>query len=133
MMNRTVPYNSRTYQRYLFVFAAMVFVLFSSCPIKSSIKSLAGIPANTEQGLAKKSNPFSGNGAEKCIGENSDTKIAQTVSLNTNDLLPAVLLTAAFVFLLGYTLSKEQPHLLYGNLKISSTLPIFLQYRKLVI
>jgi len=112
----------------------MLCVLLSSCPIKSGIKSLVGIPTNTEQGVPKKSSLFSaGNGTEKCVSETSDTKISQTVSSSTQDVLPAVLLTAAFVFLLGYTLCKQQPHPLYGSLKIPGTLPIFLQYRKLII
>ncbi|WPQ63077.1 hypothetical protein SIO70_32435 [Chitinophaga sancti] len=130
-MNRTVLYNLRTYQRYFFVFATMVLVLLSSCPIKSVIKNLAGIPTNKEQGLTKKSNPFFGNGAEKCISETLDTTISQTGSFNTNDWLPA-LLTTAFVFLPGYTLCNELPQF-YGSLKIPGTLPIFLQYRKLII
>jgi hypothetical protein len=112
----------------------MVFVLLSPCHVKNGIKSLAGIPSRTEQDLAKKSNLFfASNGTEKCVSETSDTKISQTVSSNTHDLLPAVLLTTAFVFLPGYTLCKQQPHPLYGSLKIPGTLPIFLQYRKLII
>jgi|SRR5690606_29999199 len=131
-MNSALQNSSKNYQRYFFVFAVAVFVLLTSCPVKSSIKSLAGIPVNTESGLSKK-NSILGNGSGECvIGETTDTE-ASLAAFNSNNLLPAVILTAAFLFLIGDTRSTEQPHPLYGNLKISGTLPIFLQYRKLII
>src|SRR5690606_39043497 len=107
--------------------------LFTSCSVKSSIKSLTGIPINTEKGLVKKSNAF-GSGSEKCIiGETIDTKIAQTAPFRPNNLLPISILAATSLFLLGYALAKAQTHPLYGNLKISGTLPLFLQHQKFII
>lgn len=133
-MNRTLPNITKNHLRQLFVFTAALLIVLTSCSVKSSIKSMAGIPVNTEQGLAKSNHGFFGAGSETCVnGETTDTKISPTTFFNANNLLPAVNLTAAFLFLFGYTPCKEQLHPLYGNLKISSTLPLFLLYRKLLV
>ena len=133
-MNRTSPDITKNHLRQLFAFAAAILIILTSCSVKSSIKSMAGIPVNTEQGLAKNNHGFIGAGSETCLnGETTDTKISQTASFNTITLLPAVILTAAFLFLFGYTPRKEKLHPLYGNLKIPSTLPLFLLYRKLLV
>jgi len=132
-MNRTLLKIQKKYQRNLFVFVAMVFVLIASCSVKSSIKSLVGIPLNSQHGVTKINHSFFGNGSEKCFSETTDTQISQSGSSQTNSLLPAIILTAIFLFLLGYTFCKEQAHPLYGTLKIPGTIPIFLQYRKLII
>ena len=132
-MDRTLTNIRKIYQQYSLVFVAVIFALFTSCTVKSSINNLTGIPVNTEQGLAKKSNAF-GSGSEKCmIGETIDTKIYQTTPFQPNDLLPIAILAATFLCLLGYPFWKEQAHPLYGNLKISGTLPLFLQHQKFII
>lgn len=133
-MNRTLPNITKNHLRQLFVFTAAVLIILTSCSVKSSIKSMAGIPVNTEQGLAKNKHGFIGAGSETCLnGDTTDTKISQTASFNPITLLPAVILTAAFLFLFGYTPRKEKLHPLYGNLKIPSSLPLFLLYRKLLV
>ncbi len=133
-MNRTLTNSSKKFMRCVFVFAAMVFILLSSCPVKSSIKTLIGFPVKTEQGAAKGNHTFFGNNIERCVNsETTETSVSQIVSVNANNLLPAILFTAAFLFLIGYTLCKEQSHLRYGSTKISGALPIFLRYRKLII
>lgn len=133
-MNRTSPDITKNHLRQLFAFAAAILIILTSCSVKSSIKSMAGIPVNTEQGLAKNNHGFIGAGSETCLnGETTDTKISQTASFNTITLFPAVILTAAFLFLFGYTPRKEKLHPLYGNLKIPGTLPLFLLYRKLLV
>ena len=125
---------SKNHRRHNIVLAAMVLVLLTSCSIKNGLKFLSGFQVNTEQSLGKKASLFSENGLEKCYQSVAtiSTKISQEISSNANDL-PAVIFTVTFLFLFGYTLSKEQLHPLYGNSKISGTLPIFLQYRKLII
>lgn len=130
-MDWTLSNTKKYTQRCLFVCIVVVLVLLTSCPVKSSIKSLAGIPANTEQGLVKKNDVV---GSERCVvGETADTKISPTTSFQTNDWLPIAILAVTFLFLLGYTRCNEQSHPLYGSLKIPGTLPIFLQYQKLII
>lgn len=131
-MDRILSNITKNHQRYFFVFIA-VFVLLT-CPVKSSIKSLVGIPVNTEQGFAKGSKPVLANGTGQCVySEITDSKISQTNSANGNGLLPAIVLTAAFLFLLGYKPSNEQPHPFYRSLKIAETLPLFILYQKLII
>lgn len=133
-MDRNLPNITKKHLRQLVVFAAAVLIVLMSCAVKSSIKSLVGIPVNTEKGVAKSNQHFFGSASETCvIGETTDTTIFQTTSLNANDLLPAVILTVTFLFLLGFRPFKKQSHPLYGNLKIPGTLPLFLLYRKLIV
>tara|TARA_R110000868_G_scaffold296012_1_gene556263 strand:- start:11825 stop:12181 length:357 start_codon:yes stop_codon:yes gene_type:complete len=114
----------------------MLLVLLTSCAIKTSIKNLAGIPTKTERNIPKGSHNFSTNTLENCAQfDTSDTQIVQKVSFNANDLLPAVIFTAALLFLFGLRpVSKESKHPLYSSSgKIRSSIPIFLEYRRLII
>lgn len=135
-MSWTIPNILANCKRYFLVFAAMLLVLLTSCAVKTSIKNLAGIPTKTERGVTKGSHNFSSNTSEKCAQfDVSDTQIVQKSSFNANNLLPAVIFTAAFLFLLGFRpVSKENKHPLYsGSGKIRSSIPLFLEYRKLII
>lgn len=133
-MIRIILNISKNYRQCLFVFAAMVLVLLTSCPVKIGIKNLAGIPAKTEQNTGGKKIHLFGNNQEKCVNsEAADAEIFQSPLVHTDNILPAVLFTAAFIFLLGYRPGRQQTHPLYGNVKIPATLPLFLRHRKLLI
>src|SRR5690606_31790084 len=117
------------------VFAAMLLILLSSCAVTASIKTLTGTPVKTERGIPN-SQSFSTNSIEKCAQlDVTDTQIVQKNSFKANDLLPAIIFAAAFLFLFGlHPVSKENKHPLYsGSGKIRSSIPIFLEYRKLII
>lgn len=132
-MNRTSPNISQNHLRQFAVFAAAVLVVLMSCSIKSSIKYLAGVPVNTEQATGN-NHSFLGSGSATCIeGETTDAIVSQTASFSADDLLPAVILTATFLFLFNYTSDKPQSHPLYGSLRIAGSLPLFLLYRKLIV
>jgi len=135
-MERTAPHFTKNYRQYFTVLTAFIFVLLTSCPVKSSLKSLAGIPVNTEQGSsAKKNNPLFGNGMELCAQSDlTDVKISPTISPNTNDLLSAVLLITVLSFLFcGFIPDGEPSKPGYATQRISCTLPIFLRHRQLII
>lgn len=134
-MDRTTPYLVKNYQRYVAALAVFVLVLLTSCPVKNSLKSLAGIPVNTEQGSAKKNSPLLGNSLEICIQSDiTDAKISPTTSSSTNDLLPAVLILTVLSFLFRGYISDEEPSKVgYRTQSISPTLPIFLRHRQLII
>lgn len=133
-MDRRLSAISKKYGQNTLVFVFMFFTLLLSCQVKSSIKSLAGIPVNTEQSVPKGAIRVLVNGAETCVNDKTaDTEISRTTATNLNDLLPVVLLAVAFLSLIGSTLGREQLHPRYGNLKIPGTLPLFLQHRKLLI
>jgi len=134
-MNRIVQNIKMNYRRGLFVFATILLVSLTSCPIKISIKRLAGIPVKTEQPTTPK-NQHSVNTFEKCnVVSASEMQIVQKSSSNANDLLPVVLFTASFLFLFSFRpVSKENKHPIYsGSSKIRSSVPLFLEYRKLII
>ncbi|WP_434376423.1 hypothetical protein [Sphingobacterium spiritivorum] len=135
-MNKIIPNISMHYKRYFFVFAAILLVLLTSCVVKTSIKNLAGIPVKTEQSIPKGSQNFSAHAIEKCSqSDASDKQIVQKKSIDTNNLLPAVIFTAAFLFLFALQpVNKESKHPLYSDSgKIHSSIPIFLEYRKLIL
>ena len=131
-----MPNITNNFQRYLFVFVTVFLVLFSSCAVKASVKKLAGIPTKTEQGLPKANHNLPVSSVERCtVITASDMQVVQKSSVNANDLLPAVLFTASFLFLFGFqSVTKESKHPVYsGSSKIRSSIPIFLEYRKLII
>lgn len=123
-------------KRYFFVFAAILLLMLTSCAFKGGIKTLAGVPTKTEQGVPKNNNNFSVNTLEKCAQtDTGDIQIVQNISFNANDFLPAVLFTALFLFSFSFrAVIKENKHPLYsGSRKIHNSVPIFLEYRKLIL
>ncbi|HRQ50086.1 MAG TPA: hypothetical protein PLR74_06105 [Agriterribacter sp.] len=132
-MNRISSNIPQKFLRYFFVLAAVVLVLLSSCRVKSGIKTLIGVPATTEQGIAKGNHNVYSNNQERCINsETAEMIISPITSVDVNHLLPAVLFTVAFFFLPGITRNK-QSHPFYRSSNIPGAIPIFLQYRKLII
>ena len=134
-MNSIMPNILENCKRYFLVLATMLLVLLSSCTAKTSIKTLTGTPLKTEQGLPQ-GNHSSTNSVEKCAElDIADTPIVQNVSFNVSDLLPAITFTAAFLFLFDFpSVSEEIKHPLYSSRrKIRSSIPIFLEYQKLII
>lgn len=135
-MSKTIPNIANNFQRYLFVFATVFLVLFSSCAVKASVKTLAGIPTKTEGGLPKANHNVPVSSVERCtVVTASDMQVVPKSSSYANDLLPVVLFTASFLFLFSFrSVSKESKHPIYsGSSKIRSSIPIFLEYRKLII
>ena len=120
---------------HLFAIAAILLVLLSSCPIKFSIKSFAGIPAKAEQSSTKKINLFSGNSEVVCSGFAADeTAIIQAdLSSMAKDLASVTFFTAIIAFFFAVTLRKGKADLRFANAKIQTALPIYLQYRKFLI
>jgi len=117
-----------------FALAMMVFVMLTSCPVKSTIKEVLGIPVNTEQTTAKAKQGLQNMNIEKCSdAQLKEATIVYTDASHASTLVPVILLAAFFLFLLPTPRKKEQTHPLYGSLKISTSLPIFLQYRSLII
>jgi len=135
-MNRIIPNILLNCKRHLLVSAIMLLVLLSSCAVKTSIKSLVGFPAKTEQSIPKGNPNFSASTFQKCAQlMDVDTTSIQKNAFKISDLLPAVIYVAAFLFLTGFiAVKKENRHPLYDSSgKIQSTVPLFLAYRKLIL
>lgn len=133
-MVRTLPNCIKNNQQKFFASLVLFFVLIGSCPIKTSIRNLIGIPVNTEQSTPKSMHALQVTSTEKCAdGEINKVKILQTNSSSTGGLLPVAFFMFTFIYALGFPLAREQSHPQYGNLKIPGTLPVFLQYRRLII
>ncbi len=134
-MDKIRPNKIKSTSRHLFAIAAILLVLLSSCPIKFSIRSFAGIPAKAEQASNKKINLFSANSNEVCNGfATNETAILQAdLSSMTKGLLSVTLFTTIITFLFALTLSKAKAYLRFADTEIQSNFPIYLQYRKLLI
>lgn len=130
-MFRHILHTVTGYQQYLFVFVLTLFVLLSSCPVKAAIKNLASEPL-TEQTSSGHHGTLSVN-FDRCADSELTVMVTNTSSSETADLLPAVLLLSAAFLLFSFTLRKEQEHPLYRNIRIVGSLPLFLEYRQLII
>lgn len=134
-MRKVLGNTTNKIRQYSLVLVAVTFVLWTSCPIKISIKNLIGIPVNTEQEVPKgKYDVFDSSSMEKCpAGPMDEVNIAKNITSNSNYLLPAVILTSTFRTLSILISDKEKSPHLYCNIKVQGDLPIFIQYRKLII
>lgn len=122
--------------QYFFVLAALVFVLLTSCPVKNSIKNWGGKPVNSLMVTGINTHNLISNQAEKssfCTTTGKVSAVLGVSLLEANNILPAVLFTAVLFFLLRYAIFDKQSYRRLGSTKIASTVPIFLQYRKLII
>lgn len=135
-MKKITPNISMNYRRLLFVFASALLVLLTSCPIKSNLKTLIDIPSNSDVGLFQGSKVSSLTPSEVCaqIGD-IDIHSSQKTSLDINDILPALFATITLLFLFNFGgLSRSTRHPLYTSSgKIRHSIPLFLEYRKLLI
>ncbi|MBD1425195.1 hypothetical protein [Sphingobacterium arenae] len=131
-MYKNILDSFKIYQRYLSGVALLFFVLLSSCPVKASIKNFADNPIKKEQSSTNRSNALF-HSSDRCADTELTTKVIKQGSSQHVDILPAILFTAIVFFLFCIPHRKEKAHPLYGNLKLAGTLPIFLQYRKLII
>ncbi|MGO3654767.1 MAG: hypothetical protein ACTJFN_10410 [Sphingobacterium sp.] len=117
-----------------FALAMMVFVMLTSCPVKSTIKNLLGIPVNTEQATANAKQGLQNSNIERCSdAQLKEATLVYTDASHASSLIPVIFLSVIFLFLSPIPRQEEQTHPLYGNLKIPASLPIFLQYRSLII
>lgn len=135
-MDNKISHSLKSFQRYLFVFAAFLVMFLLSCSVKASIKTLAGFPPKTEQGIPKGNHNLSVNTFEKCSQiDFVDSQIDHKSSYSPHDLLPVILLAVTTIFFFGIRQErKETKHPLYGGSgKIRNSISIFLEYRKLLI
>jgi len=123
-------------RRFFAIYAMLLLVLLTSCPIKSSLKTFVGLPVNTEQSTAKGNFNFSAQTGEKC----SETAISEGQFVHNNlaqanFILPVLLLAGSFLlFLTSRKVSKEHIHPRYcRSTKIYNVIPLFLAYRKLIL
>lgn len=124
------------YKGLFVLLASLLLVLLTSCPVKSSLKTLAGIPVKTENQLPQGKNTFSTHTGNSCsVLSATEVQHVQPVQKSMNDLLPIIVFTAAFLFINAYPAAiKERKHPVYSrSSKISNAIPLFLAYRKLIL
>ena len=136
-MSKMTPQILAKCKRYLFVLTSIFLVTISSCPLKGGLKALAGMPVNTESTMPSKAYPRSiVNTVEKCAEiEVTDILMAQNILIDVNSLLPFLLFTAAlFCLFSSRAKGRSKTHPLYnGSRKKRISVPIFIEYKKLII
>lgn len=135
-MKITIRNISMNYKGLFVIFASLLLVLLTSCPVKSSLKTLVGIPIKTEHQLPQGKAGFSLHHGQQCsVASASEVQIVQTDQKSINELLPIVVYVASFLILLSFpTQRKESKHPVYsGSSKITNSIPLFLAYRKLIL
>lgn len=111
-----------------------LFVLLSSCPLRSSLKSLAGIPVSSKQSSSKVDQALVQLPLTQCISVDMST-IQQTVKVTatSKQLNPAMLLMTGLFFFSAVLFQLNRSLQTYQSEKYFNSLPIFLRYRKLLI
>ena len=133
MKKNVVPFLKNSKQ-YFFVLATVFLVLLSSCAVKGGIKSFMLFPDSIQNTTTKSMQFMLTTGIEKCqVIENAITTSTQELVGSHANFLPLLLLSVALVILSGVAFNHNPSHPRYGTLKISGSLPIFLQYQKLII
>lgn len=130
-MQNSLPNIRKNSLQTILVYAATFLVLLASCSIKSSIKSLTGIPVNAEQGITINSQSATLNVFEVCSSNQISEVITFSHTLDSNELLPALIFAVSFLFLFKFTSGRQQTHPNYTSKKIVGRLPLYLQYQHL--
>jgi hypothetical protein len=115
---------------------AIFCIVMSSCAVKASIKSHLGVQhtATQKTGLNKQGNTFISSSAIDCCYV-TEVKALNILQPDVKLGGTSIALLACFVFtFFGFSfLTKQKRHPLYNSDQITGALPIFLQYRKLII
>lgn len=133
-MDRIVKYIKTNGERILISLTLLVFVLLTSCPVKNSLKAFAGQPVNATQAMSGKQHLYAGSNIAPCgVYQSVATSLTQAFSIDLNSLLPVILLTAFWGFLLGISFLKSPLPSFYSIRKLPGATPLFIRQRKLII
>lgn len=116
---------------------AIFCIVLSSCAVKASIKNHLGVQHTATQNKTSNNQgkSFLSSSAIDCFYTSSADAInIQNADVKFAGSTIAILALCTFTFFFGFNaLKKEDKYPLYNSDKISGSLPIFLQYRKLII
>jgi len=113
------------------LYALMAFLLILSCPVKSSLKNMAGQPNSTIQHNIK-SSAVLGQSSNSCVS-NISSSFSQTHDSQPLQRLLPVFFSAIFTFLVGYSVIKHTRHPNYGSKTRILAVPLYLQHNRFLI
>lgn len=139
MTKYSSTYNKLSLRQTFMIVVAVLCLVLSSCAVKANVKYFLDLQT-TEQSQ----NPIKQNGKQYISSTSqichydqlSEITIVQKAGFEFSQNTLATLVCCAFLyFLLGlHSVNKENKHpLYYGSRKIPKTIPLFLEYRKLII
>lgn len=135
MPTKKVNINKPFYQQMLLLMMAF-FILLTPCSVKSQLKNMVGIPTQTEYNtLNKTSNELSIQSADTCLLTN-ESKIEESSLINSSqtlNVIPIFLVAFSFVCLITLRNHQQKTTSRYEKLSILPALPLFMQYRQLII
>jgi len=113
---------------------AVFCIVLSSCAVKASIKSHLGVQHTAQKtALNKQGSTFIASGIDYCYDTEVKALNLQQPDIKFGTISIALLACFVFAFFAFSFLTKQNKHPLYNSGQISGSLPIFLQYRKLII
>lgn len=113
-----------------------LLILVTPCSVKSQIKSIAGLPTQTENNAVNKTNSKSSlTSSDTCVITNDSEVHASSnvLSQKTSDVLPVFLFALSVVCFFTLRIHQNKTSSTYEKLRIIPTLPLFMQYRQLII
>ncbi|WP_144036479.1 hypothetical protein [Sphingobacterium psychroaquaticum] len=132
-MSRQLIIHMNPGRRFILLIAAVFCLLLSSCPIKSVLKSMAGMPPNTER-TTNRTNIRVEAPPICSVSVSSEIGTGQQIGMHQANFMPAAVLTVLFLLVFAFVVPRaDKEHPGYSNLKIGGFLPIFLQTRKLIL
>lgn len=131
-MFRIILNISKSYRHCLSAFAILFFVLMSSCPIKAGIKSLVVDPMEAKHPSPNQTSMLSVS-YDRCADSHLTVRSLHSGQSDAVDLLPVILSLGIAFFFFCLPSHKENIHPDYGSLKIKGSIPLFLEYRRLII
>lgn len=131
-MNPTITHIFNNCKRYLLVISAVLLVVLSSCIVKSSLKTYSGIPINKEWNLPKSTHQSAQLLKDSC---NQVMGTVYSGIVTEYKFISILFFAISFFSFLVYHFSRNRnKHPLYSSSsKIRNNIPLFLEYRKLVI
>ena len=120
-------------QNYMVACIAVMLVVISSCSVRTGIKNMLGVPPTEQQSVTGKKNIFNFTNTTCSTFGMADINVISPVSGQPASTASLIFLSTLFVFLFCFPVVADKPRPLYGSIKTPGSLPLFLEYRKLII
>lgn len=135
-MNNKKSNTSFIFNQPIILLMMAFLILVTPCSVKSQIKSIVGLPAQTENNAVNKTNSKTSlTSTDTCVVINDSEvhALSSVLSQKTSDVLPVFLFALSVVCFFTLRIHQKNTSSTYEKLRIIPTLPLFMQYRQLII
>ena len=139
-MRHTKSNTSNFFRQQFTLLMMALLILLAPCSVKSQLKNMMGLPTQTEMNTVDKTNSKTNSKASFSTSENcvvtQESAVKNTLaasSSKTLDVLPVFLIALSFVCFFTRSSHRQNITSPYEKKRIIPALPIFLQFRQLII